>query len=197
MPWCNIKEATSQFIACMYFLFLKPNFFCELRNELFSSQRTFWEAIKIYFLSLSNVVSLEIHKWPRNIVQQCAMSPPHPARGLKAPPRASLKYSITHIILIWSSYHSHHDRPLQINHVHQLKTCWQHRDCNQPRYGLCAGSPLWVANVHGEKRNQLDICSSQGLLAPSGALVVIMVYYIPSSAAQQTHFFRFFKFFRF
>ena len=35
------------------------------------------------------------------------------------------------------------------------------------------------------------------LLAPSGALVFIMVYYIPSSAAQRTHFFRFFKFFRF
>ena len=33
------------------------------------------------------------------------------------------------------------------------------------------------------------------LLAPSGALVVIMVYYIP--AAQATHFFKFFKFFRF
>ena len=33
------------------------------------------------------------------------------------------------------------------------------------------------------------------LLAPSGALVFIMVYYIP--AAQRTHFFRFFKFFRF
>ena len=33
------------------------------------------------------------------------------------------------------------------------------------------------------------------LLAPSGALVFIMVYYIP--AAQRTHFFKFFKFFRF
>ena len=32
------------------------------------------------------------------------------------------------------------------------------------------------------------------LLAPSGALVVIMVYYIPSAAS---HFFKFFKFFRF
>ena len=35
------------------------------------------------------------------------------------------------------------------------------------------------------------------LLAPSGALVFIMVYYIPSSAAQRTHFSKFFKFFRF
>ena len=44
-------------------------------------------------------------------------------------------------------------------------------------------------------RNAVGFMLFGVLLAPSGALVVIMVYYIPSAAA--THFFKFFKFFRF
>ena len=46
--------------------------------------------------------------------------------------------------------------------------------------------------AHFLENRDLD---SFSLLAPSGALVVIMVYYIPSAAA--THFSKFFKFFRF
>ena len=49
--------------------------------------------------------------------------------------------------------------------------------------------PEWV---HGPPCTGFLVVLVFKLLAPSGALVFIMVYYIPSN-----HFFRFFKFFRF